>query len=108
MFVRFLTLWLFAALATLSPARADDILVIGVMNDQSGPYADFPGPGGVAIARMAIEDFGGTVLGKPIELLVADHQNKVDVALQIARQWYDERGVRAIFDIANSSVALAI
>jgi branched-chain amino acid transport system substrate-binding protein len=60
------------------------------------------------MARMAIEDFGGKVLGKPIEVLVADHQNKVDVGLAIARQWYDERGVRAIFDITNSGVALAI
>ena len=57
---------------------------------------------------MAIEDFGGSVLGKPIELLVADHQNKVDVGLDIAREWYDERGVRAIFDITNSGVALAV
>ena len=78
------------------------------MNDQSGPYADLAGPGSVEIARMAIEDFGGAVLGKPIELLVADHQNKVDVGLAIARQWYDERGARAIFDITNSGVALAI
>ncbi len=108
MFVRILAFCLFAALAALSPARADDALVVGVMNDQSGPYADVSGPGGAAIARMAIEDFGGTVLGKPIELLVADHQNKVDVGLQIARQWYDERRVRAIFDITNSGVALAL
>ena len=106
--VRVLALCLFAALAGLSPARADDALVVGVMNDQSGPYADLSGPGGVAIARMAIEDFGATVLGKPIELLAADHQNKVDVGLQIARQWYDERRVRAIFDITNSGVALAL
>jgi branched-chain amino acid transport system substrate-binding protein len=96
----------FAAAAT--PARAADSFTIGVMNDQSGPYADLSGPGGVEMARMAIEDFGGSVLGKPIELLVADHQNKVDVGLAIARQWYDERGVRAIFDITNSGVALGI
>ena len=108
MFVRVLALCLFAALAAFSPARADEALIVGVMNDQSGPYADLSGPGGAAIARMAIEDFGGTVLGKPIELLVADHQNKVDVGLQIARQWYDERRVRAIFDITNSGVALAL
>ena len=106
--VRVLALCLFAALAGLSLARADDALVVGVMNDQSGPYADLSGPGGVAIARMAIEDFGATVLSKPIELLAADHQNKVDVGLQIARQWYDERRVRAIFDINNSGVALAL
>ena len=78
------------------------------MNDQSGPYADLAGPGSVEMARMAIADFGGSVLGKPIELLVADHQNKVDVGLSIARQWYDERGVKAIFDITNSGVALAL
>jgi branched-chain amino acid transport system substrate-binding protein len=107
-FVRVLALCLFAALAAFSPARADEALIVGVMNDHSGPYADLSGPGGAAIARMAIEDFGGTVLGKPIELLVADHQNKVDVGLQVARQWYDERRVRAIFDITNSGVALAL
>ena len=96
-------------LAVAAPAaRAAESFTIGVMNDQSGPYADLSGPGGVEMARMAIGDFGGSVLGKPIELLVADHQNKVDVGLAIARQWYDERGVRAIFDITNSGVALAI
>jgi branched-chain amino acid transport system substrate-binding protein len=99
---------LLAFAAAAKPARAADSFTIGVMNDQSGPYADLSGPGGVEMARMAIEDFGGSVLGKPIELLVADHQNKVDVGLAIARQWYDERGVRAIFDITNSGVALGI
>src|ERR1700751_602807 len=99
---------LIAFAAAAKPARGADSFAIGVMNDQSGPYADPSGPGGVEMARMAIEDFGGSVLGKPIELLVADHQNKVDVGLSIARQWYDERGVRAIFDITNSGVALAI
>ncbi len=94
--------------AAVQLARAADAFTIGVMNDQSGPYADLAGPGSVEIARMAIEDFGGSVLGKPIELLVADHQNKVDIGLQIARVWYDERGVRVIFDITNSGVALAI
>ncbi len=88
--------------------RAGETFVIGVLNDQSGPYADLSGPGGVEIARMAIADSGGAVLGKTIELLVADHQNKVDVGLAIARQWYDQRGVKAIFDITNSGVALAI
>ena len=74
------------------------------MNDEFGPYADLAGPGSVEIARMAIEDYGGSVLGKPINLLVADHQNKVDVGLAIARKWYDELGARAIFDITNSGV----
>jgi branched-chain amino acid transport system substrate-binding protein len=99
---------LLLTLAVSAPAHADEPFRIGVLNDQSGPYADLSGPGGAESARMAIEDFGGSVLGKPIELLVADHQNKVDVGLAIARQWYDERGVRAIFDITNSGVGLAV
>jgi branched-chain amino acid transport system substrate-binding protein len=100
----------FLLLLTLAtaPARADEAFRIGVLNDQSGPYADLSGPSGAESARMAIEDFGGSVLGKPIELLVADHQNKVDVGLAVARQWYDARGVRAIFDITNSGVGLAV
>jgi branched-chain amino acid transport system substrate-binding protein len=98
----------FTATAAVAPARADETFAVGILNDQSGPYADLSGPGGAEIARMAIEDFGGTVLGEPIELLVADHQNKVDIGLAIARQWYDERGVRAIFDITNSGVGLAV
>jgi branched-chain amino acid transport system substrate-binding protein len=96
------------ATAAVAPARADETFAVGILNDQSGPYADLSGLGGAEIARMAIEDFGGTVLGEPIELLVADHQNKVDIGLAIARQWYDERGVRAIFDITNSGVGLAV
>ena len=108
MILRTLLVLILAALVAGTPARAADSFVIGVMNDQSGPYADLAGPGSAAIARMAIDDFGGSALGKPIALLVADHQNKVDVGLAIARQWYDERGARAIFDITNSGVALAI
>jgi branched-chain amino acid transport system substrate-binding protein len=81
---------LLSLLGLAQPARADDgSFVIGIMNDQSGPYADLAGPGSVEAVRMAIEDFGGTALGKKIELLVADHQNKVDVGMAIARQWYE-------------------
>lgn len=91
------------------PARADEgAFLIGIMNDQSGPYADLSGPSSVEAVHMAIEDFGPTVLGKKIELLVADHQNKVDVGSAIARQWYEDRGVAAIFDFTNSGVALAV
>jgi branched-chain amino acid transport system substrate-binding protein len=108
MLLRAIALFLLALISAASARAADEKFVIGVMNDQSGPYADLAGPGSVDIARMAIQDFGGSLLGKPIELLVADHQNKVDVGLAIARQWYDERGARAIFDITNSGVALAI
>jgi len=96
------------ALAASAPALADDKFTIGIMNDQSGVYADLSGPTGVIAMKLAIEDFGGKALGKPIELLVADHQNKVDIGLNIARQWYDEKGVEAIFDITNSGVALAL
>ena len=108
MFRRTFAFLLLLTLAAAAPARADEAFRIGVLNDQSGPYADLSGPGGAESARMAIEDFGGSVLGKPIELLVADHQNKVDVGLAVARQWYDARGVRAIFDITNSGVGLAV
>jgi branched-chain amino acid transport system substrate-binding protein len=102
----FLALALFAA---STPAAADDApFVLGIMNDQSGPYADLAGPSSVQAVRMAIEDFGGVVLGKKIDLLVADHQNKADIGMAIARQWYDEKGVRVIFDITNSGVALAL
>lgn len=92
-----------------APAAAEDgAFRIGVMNDQSGPYADLAGPGSVEAARMAIEDFGGSVLGRKIELLVADHQNKVDVGMAIGREWYETKGVDAIFDITNSGVGLAL
>ena len=92
----------------VAPALADGAFTIGIMNDQSGPYADLAGPGSVQAMKMAVEDFGGAALGKTIEVVVADHQNKVDVGLNIAREWYDTKGVEAIFDITNSAVALAL
>jgi branched-chain amino acid transport system substrate-binding protein len=99
-----LTLFLLAA-----PALSEEGgVTIGVMNDQSGPYADLAGPGSIEATKMAIEDFGGSVLGKKIELLVADHQNKVDVGMAIGREWYEQKGVDAIFDITNSGVGLAL
>jgi branched-chain amino acid transport system substrate-binding protein len=107
--LRALLFLLLAAVLTAAPARAADApFVVGIMNDQSGPYADLAGPGSVQVMKMAIEDFGGSVLGRKIELLVADHQNKVDVGLNIAREWYDTKGAEAIFDITNSGVALAL
>ncbi|MBY0383470.1 MAG: ABC transporter substrate-binding protein [Xanthobacteraceae bacterium] len=81
---------------------------IGVLNDQSGVYADFGGKWSVEAARMAIEDFGGEVLGKKIELVDADHQNKPDVGVSIARKWYDVDGVDMIAELTTSSVALAV
>ncbi len=85
-----------------------DAVKIGVLNDQSGLYADFGGTGSVLAAKMAVEDFGGSVLGKPIQILSADHQNKVDLAASTARQWIDVEGVDAFADLTNSAVALAI
>jgi branched-chain amino acid transport system substrate-binding protein len=107
----------FAAAVTASAALSilaaqaqisDDIVKIGVMNDMSGLYADLGGQGSVEAARMAIADFGGTVNGKKIELVSADHQNKPDVGGAIARQWYDNDGVDVIVDVPTSSVALAV
>src|SRR5215470_11886069 len=68
-------------------------LVIGVMSDMSGPYADIGGKGSELAAKMAVEDFGGKVAGMPIEVVAADHQNKPDVGLSVAGEWYDAKGV---------------
>jgi branched-chain amino acid transport system substrate-binding protein len=81
---------------------------LGILNDMSSLYSDIAGPKSVAAARMAIADFGGTVLGKKIEIVFADHQNKPDVGSGIARRWIDEEGVDTIVDVPNSGVALAI
>lgn len=66
---------------------------LGLLLDMSGPYADITGPGSETAARMAVEDFGAAVLGRPITVLVADHQNKSDVAAAIASRWFDQEGV---------------
>lgn len=93
-----------------SAAHAADTVPIriGVLNDQSGAYASIMGPGSVVAARMAVEDFGPSVLGRPIEILVADHQNKVDIGTSIARQWCDTSDVGLIIDIGHSAVALGV
>lgn len=99
----------FALLLSYGAASAQDTAVkIGVMNDQSSIYADLSGLGGVEAARMAIEDFGGKVLGQPIQLISADMQNKADVAANIANKWYDNENVDVIVDVPNSAAALAI
>jgi branched-chain amino acid transport system substrate-binding protein len=106
---------LIAALAIVSlgasAARAqvsDDVVRIGVLNDQSGLYADLGGPGSVVAARMAVEDAGGAVLGKPVEIVFADHQNKSDVGAAIARQWFEIGKVDMAIGFDNSAVALAV
>lgn len=87
---------------------SDGVVRIGFIEDMSGVYADITGMGAVTAARMAVEEFGGTVLGKPIEVVFADHQNKPDIGASIAREWFDEDKVDAILDVASSSPALAV
>jgi branched-chain amino acid transport system substrate-binding protein len=93
-----------AALAQVS----DDVVRIGVLNDQSSLYADAGGPGSVVAARMAVEDAGGSVLGKPVEIVFADHQNKADIGATIARQWFEVGKVDMAIGFDNSAVALAV
>ena len=85
-----------------------DVIRIGILNDQSGPYADVGGKGSVIAAKLAVEEFGGKLLGKRIEVIAADHQNKPDIASAIARQWIDTENVDVIADGAGSSAGLAI
>jgi branched-chain amino acid transport system substrate-binding protein len=95
-----------SALAVAQPASAQ--VKVGILNDQSGVYADYGGKYSLEAAKMAIEDFGGEVLGKKIELVTADHQNKPDLAVAIARRWYDTEAVDMITELTTSSVALAV
>jgi branched-chain amino acid transport system substrate-binding protein len=85
-----------------------DVIKIGIMIDQSGPYADNCGPGSVAAAKLAIEDAGGAIDGKKIELVVADDQNKPDVGVAAAMKWVDKEGVDTIVGCSASSIALAV
>jgi branched-chain amino acid transport system substrate-binding protein len=89
------------------PAAAQAVK-IGILNDQSGVYADYGGKYSLEAARMAVEDFGGSVLGEKIEIVTADHQNKPDLATSIARRWYEVEGVDMITELTTSSVALAV
>jgi branched-chain amino acid transport system substrate-binding protein len=93
-----------AAIAQVS----DDAVRIGVLTDQSSAYSDITGAGSIAAAQLAVDDFGGTVLGKRIQLINADHQGKPDVAATIARRWFDVDGVDAIVDLPSSPIALAV
>jgi branched-chain amino acid transport system substrate-binding protein len=89
-------------------ARAAGPIRIGVINDMSGPYAAASGRGSIIGAQMAIADFGGQVLGRPVELVSADHQNKADVGLAILREWFGPRNVMIAADFGNTSVALGV
>jgi branched-chain amino acid transport system substrate-binding protein len=87
---------------------SDDVVKIGVLTDMSSLYADATGKGSLAAVQMAVADYGGKVKGKPVEVIAADHQNKPDVGVNIARNWYDNDKVDAIFDVPTSSVALPV
>jgi branched-chain amino acid transport system substrate-binding protein len=93
----------------LAPAHADSPPVkIGVLTDMSGAYGDAAGRGSVVAAELAVEDVGGVVLGKPVGIVSADHQNKPEIGANIAREWYDRDGVDMTTDLTNSSVAIAV
>jgi branched-chain amino acid transport system substrate-binding protein len=106
------TLALGCALAVSSLAQAqgisDDKVKIGLILDMSGLYSDITGPNLVTAVKMAVDDFGGKVMGKPIEVLAADHQNKADIAANKAREWYDVEKLDAVLDVAASAPALAV
>lgn len=87
---------------------SDETVKIGVVTDLSGVNLDFGGPTAIGAAQMAIEDFGSTVRGKPIQLVSLDHQNKTDIASQKVRQWFDKDGVDMVTELLNSAVALAV
>ena len=98
------------ALAGL-PALAqvsDDVVRIGVLTDMAGVTADITGKGSVIAAELAVKEFGGSVLGRKVEVIFADHQHKADVGTAIARRWLDVDKVDAIVDVPNSAVALAV
>jgi len=101
------------AAASLSSAPAfaqisDNVVKIGVLTDMNGPASTPTGQGSVTAAQMAVDDFGGTVLGKPISVVVGDHQDKPDIGASIARRWYDTEQVDLIVDVPVSAVGLAV
>ncbi len=97
-----------AVLAAGAAEAASDKVVIGDIDDMSGPYAEVLGSGGVEAIKLAIADFGGTVLGKPIDILTADHQNKPDIGQQKLREWADTGGLTMVLGGSNTGVSLAI
>ena len=100
-----------AALGFAAPAQAQisgDVIKIGFITDMSGLYADIDGPAGAEMVRQAVADMGGMVAGKKVEVLVADHQNKADVAAAKAREWFDQQGLDMLIGGTNSGTALAM
>ncbi|MDB5566802.1 MAG: transporter permease [Tardiphaga sp.] len=104
-----LSLAALTALPSLAADKiSDDVVKIGILNDLSGIYSDFTGKGSAVAAQIAIDEMGGKVLGAPIELIAADHQNKPDIAANLAREWFDQGKVDMIADFPTSSTALAV
>ncbi len=100
-----------ALMLAAAPAAAqisDGVVKLGVLTDLSGPASDATGQGSVAAAQLAVEDFGGSVLGKPVQVIAANHQLKPDIGAGIARQWYDAEQVDVILDVPISAVGLAV
>src|ERR1041384_8844830 len=93
--------------AAAAMAQSKPPLKLGGILDMSGLYADITGPGSEMAAKMAVEDFGGEVLGRKVEIIAADHLNKADLAANIARDMFDNQGVEMLFDVAASATALA-
>ena len=91
-----------------APAFAQNTIKLGVLNDQSAAFADYQGIGSVIAAKLAVQDYGGKAAGKVVEVITADHQNKTDIGMTIARRWYESEGVDAIFDLPNSAIALGV
>jgi branched-chain amino acid transport system substrate-binding protein len=95
--------------ASAAPAQlSDNVIKIGVLTDMTGPASTPTGQGSVTAAQMAVDDFGGTVLGKPITVIIGDHQDKPDIGAGIARRWYDTEQVDLIVDVPVSAVGLAV
>ena len=101
--LKVLALMLGAAGLATSAAQAQDKVKIGFITDMSSLYADVEGKNGAVAIQMAIDDFGGKVLGMPIELLTADHQNKADIAASKAREWIDTQGLTMLFGVDPAS-----
>jgi branched-chain amino acid transport system substrate-binding protein len=97
-----------AASLFITTAHGQDRVRLGVLNDQTGVFATYQGIGSVIAAQMAVEDYGGKAGGKIVEVVAADHQNKPDIGVSIARRWYENENVDAIFDLPNSAIALAV
>src|ERR1700739_4962843 len=99
---------LFASMTATAANAAANKVVIGDIDDMSGLYADVIGAGGIEAVNMAIQDFGGSVLGNKIELLTSDHQNKPDLGAQKFREWADRDGLTMILGGSNTGVSLAM